>query len=179
MKTLAIQSADGITIDLDRTVQIASLRYFDASAFSARLRPLLNKDLPAALGAVRATLAASGEECILLWRSPTETWLLCATSAPITALERALADAEDCRLIPQTGGILAFHIEGPRTADLLERLGSTAATPQPGEALTGRLADITVTVFGVQSDEAVLLVDRVYADHLQGWIGETLYDFPK
>ncbi len=177
MKTLALQSADGVTIDLDRSLNVASLRYFDAAAVSARMRTLLNEDLPPAQAAVRARLGASGEECILLWRSPTETWLLCATSAPVAALERALADAEDCRLIPQTGGILALHVEGARTPDLLERLGSTTSMPQANQVLTGRLADITVTVFGVQPTEAVLLVERVYADHLLGWIRETLADF--
>ncbi len=178
MQTPTICSAGGIAVDLDRTVQIASLRYFDAVAFSARLTSLFGCGLPDALGAVRAKFAASGEECIFLWRSPTETWLLSATSMPIAALERELAGAEDCRLIPQTGGILVLHVEGPRTADLMERLGSTASIPRAGETLTGRFADLTVTVFGVQANEVVLLVDRAYADHLRGWIREALADFP-
>ena len=178
MRTPTIHSADGVAVDLDRSVQIASLRYFDAGAFSARLASLFGCGLPDALGALRARFAASGEECIFLWRSPTESWLLSATSMPIAALERELAGAEDCRLIPQTGGIFVLHVEGPRTADLLERLGSTASIPRAGEALTGRFADITVTLVGVQANEVVLLVDRAYADHLRGWIRETLADFP-
>jgi hypothetical protein len=49
--------------------------------------------------------------------------------------------------------------------------------PAVGEALTSRLAELTVTALRVQEQEIVLLVDRLYADHLLAWIRETIADF--
>jgi hypothetical protein len=49
--------------------------------------------------------------------------------------------------------------------------------PQLGESLLGRLADLSVHSVRVQEEEVLLLVERLYADHLLGWIRETIADF--
>ncbi|HUX72547.1 MAG TPA: hypothetical protein VMV25_01465 [Steroidobacteraceae bacterium] len=172
-------AARGIAVEREACVHVAALRHFDAETCSARLRRLLGEALPAPLHALRAQFANGGADCILLWRSPSETWLLCAAAAPIDALRKDWADAADACVVLQTGGIVALHVSGARTADLLARLGESTSMPRPMQALTARLADITVTLLGLQADEVLLLVERVYADHLFGWIRETLLDFPQ
>jgi len=49
--------------------------------------------------------------------------------------------------------------------------------PRPGEARRSRLADVPVLALSVGPGEALLLVDRADAEHLMGWIRETLLDF--
>jgi len=66
---------------------------------------------------------------------------------------------------------------GDRLAELLSRFGGTASVPRPGEARRSRLADVPVLALSVRPGEALLLVDRAYAEHLMGWIRETLLDF--
>ena len=172
-------AARDIVVERDATVQIAALRHFDAETCSTRLRPLIGAALPAPLQALRAQFADGGAECILLWRSPSETWLLCAAAAPIDALRKAWADAADACVVVQTGGIVALYLSGARSADLLARLGASTSNPRPMQALTARLADVTVTLLGLQNDEVLLLLERCYADHVLGWIRETLLDFPE
>jgi hypothetical protein len=45
-----------------------------------------------------------------------------------------------------------------------------------GEALTSRLAELAVLALCVRAGEILLLVDRVYADHLWAWIRESAAD---
>jgi hypothetical protein len=59
----------------------------------------------------------------------------------------------------------------------LVRIGAAAAVPKPGEALIGRFAELTVLALCLRQSEFVLLVDRVYAEHLLGWISATIGDF--
>ena len=49
--------------------------------------------------------------------------------------------------------------------------------PEPGEARTGRLAELTVQTISVQAGEYLLLVERVYANHLFEWMSKTAADF--
>ena len=172
-----MDSATGVTVELDRGVHIAALRFFDAEALCARIGGLIGGVPPPALGMVRGRFTAGGTPYILAWRSPTECWLLCEDAAPIEALRRELAQSRDACLVVQTGGILAVTVSGARTQDLMCRLGSPASLPRPGEARTGRFADVTVTVVGLADTELLLLVDRAYADHLLEWIRATIADF--
>jgi sarcosine oxidase gamma subunit len=92
-------------------------------------------------------------------------------------LATRLAGATDAYVVDQSGGIWVLRLTGSRVTDVLVRLGSTTAIPAVGQALTSRLAEITVTAVCVREGEILLLVDRFYADHLLGWIRETIADF--
>jgi sarcosine oxidase gamma subunit len=89
----------------------------------------------------------------------------------------AAADRSAGCFVDQTGGILAWQISGARARDVLERIGSAASIAAPGEARTGRFAELPVLTLSVRAGEFVLLVERVYSEHLVGWISETAADF--
>jgi hypothetical protein len=40
-----------------------------------------------------------------------------------------------------------------------------------------RIAELTVMTLCVEAGRTLLLVDRLYSDHLAGWMAETLRDF--
>ena len=164
----------GLSVRVQRQVEVASLRYFDtADRFVAVLREFLGTPLPAPLGALRA----SGTRFILLWRSPTETLLLSYDPAALAELDERLASEVDGCMVVQTGGIRVLRVAGPKARDLLLRLGSTPAIPALGEARTGRLAELHVLTACVQAGEYLLLVERVYANHLLDWIRASVADF--
>jgi len=163
----------GLTVHRDETLQAATLRYFGGDgAFAAALREVSGVALPEVL---RAT-SARGGEIILAWRSPTETLLLAGELA-LSELEARLAQAADGCLVNLTGGLKVLRVTGEGIPDLLCRLGGTGSIPQLGEARRSRMADVPVLVLSVRPGEALLLVDRAYAEHLMGWIRETLLDF--
>ena len=168
--------AGGMSIELDGSVRIAAIRYFDAGAIGEVLRETLAEALPDAQRVVRSR-GARTDPFMLAWRGPTEAWLLSPSDGPIDAVRKACETRDDACVVVQTGGIVAVHACGVRTPDLLARLGSAASIPRPGEARSGRFADVTVTVLGLAIDEMLLLVERAYAEHLLGWIRETLADF--
>ncbi len=172
-----MDSAAGIAVELDRSVHVATLRFFDADALGARIGGLLGGRLPPAQGSVRGRFAAGDTPYLLAWRSPDEVWVLCNDAAPLEALRQSLADSRDACVVVQTGGILALTVAGARTQDLMCRLGSPASIPRTGESRTGRFADITVTAVGLAENEMLLLVDRAYAGHLHEWIRATIADF--
>lgn len=177
MAELALNGPD-FSLKVDRRISIAALRYFATASVAGLLRDLSGCAVPGtgqALG--RAPSDSAAEEWILAWRSPTETLLLSTDSAALATLEARLAVATDACLVDQTGGIWVLRLSGSRVQDVLVRLGSTSAIPAVGQALTSRLAELTVTALCVQEHEIVLLVDRLYADHLLGWIRETIADF--
>ena len=168
--------AAGVTARMERWGAVASLRYCNASAMAPRVHKVLGTALPATLAAVRVP-NAGGVDVILAWRSPTETLLVSSDSAPIVALQAELSDAMDGCVVDQTGGIAVLRLNGERSADVLVRIGSSATVPNQGAALTGRLAELSVLAMRVGKPEIILLVDRVYADHLFGWIRATVEDF--
>jgi hypothetical protein len=179
--------ATGLSVRLDETLQIASLRYFDlAGTFVAALDSALGGPMPEPLRAVLRTMGGAGigtagteaaDELVLAWRSPTETLLLSHDSVRFTSIAQQAADRVDGCMVDQTNGIGAYTVTGVRAPDLLVRLGSTAAIPALGEARTGRLAELTVTSLCVRPGETLLLVERVYSRHLMGWIAATAGDF--
>ncbi|GAC1669707.1 MAG: hypothetical protein NVS9B2_14750 [Steroidobacteraceae bacterium] len=135
----------------------ASLRYFEPSgSLAAFVRDVTGQSLPAAQG---ATFDAANS-LMLAWRSPTETLLLCNDS-----------------MVEQTGGVCVYRVQGPRSGDLLQRMGAVSAVPGVGEARVGRLAELQVLTACVQAGEFLLVVERVYADHLVQWICTTVADF--
>ena len=94
----------------------------------------------------------------------------------LTPSGRDLAAAADGCMVNQTGGILVLRARGDKTGDLLLRLGSATAIAGVGEARSGRLAELQVLTVCVQPAEYLLLVERVYANHLVDWIAATVAD---
>lgn len=169
--------AHGVEVELDRSLQVGALRYCNAAEPGAILHTLFGAALPPPLRWAAAAMANGRGECLLVFRSPTETWVLTTDAETLHALRRALAGAPAACLVEQTGGILALRVTGERTRDLWQRIGLDGHFPQDGEALTCRIADVGVTVVCSTPHEILLLVDRLYVEHLLGWIGATLIDF--
>jgi sarcosine oxidase gamma subunit len=168
----------GLSVRVQRQVEVASLRYFDAAdRFAAKVREFLGGPMPAPLRALRTETAPGDAPFILLWRSPTETLLLSYDPAALTELDERVASEVDGCMVIQTGGIRVLRVAGPKAPDLLLRLGSAAATPAEGEARAGRLAELQVLTACVQAGEYLLLVERVFANHLLDWIRATAADF--
>lgn len=167
---------NGLTVDGIRGMQIACLRYFDASGeFPAAVRQALGKPLPQPLRADSATDGGESE-FILAWRSPTETLLLSTDRSAFLNLEKHLASAKDGCMVDQSGGLCAVRVRGSKSAQLLRRLGPSASIPGPGEARSSRLADLPVVALCVRDDTLILLVERVYIAHMLGWISKTAAD---
>jgi sarcosine oxidase gamma subunit len=167
----------GLSVSADRDVQIASLRYFDsAGGFAAAVREAVGRPLPEPLHALKVGSALQGPYVILAWRSPTETLLLTNDRAAFDELERQLAAAADGCMVNQTGGLCVLRVRGEKAGDLLLRLGAATAIPNLGEARSGRLAELQVLTACVHAGEYLLLVERVYANHLLEWIGATAAD---
>ena len=176
--------AAGLSVRVQRQVEVASLRYFDAAdRFLATVREVLEGPMPAPLralraqGTLRAEAASGGARFVLLWRSPTETLLLSYDPAALAELDERVASEVNGCMVVQTGGIRVLRVAGPNARDLLLRLGSASALPALGEARTGRLAELQVLTACVQAGEYLLLVERVYANHLLDWIRATVADF--
>ena len=70
-----------------------------------------------------------------------------------------------------------MRVQGVRTRDLLLRIGNEASVPTPGESRISRIAELPVVSLSVKPGETLLLLDRVYAEHLLNWIRVTLADF--
>jgi hypothetical protein len=173
-----VLDADGLSVAPRHFPWIASLRYFDAGGdFTAGLAALLGGAMPRPLQCAHYAPAA-GTGVRLICCHSTETLALCESSATGAALQAYCDGRADGCLVELTGGLWAWTVAGGRGADLIARLGSVAAVPGPGEARTARLAEIAATVVRVAPEELLLLVDRVYAEHLQAWMRETLADFP-
>jgi heterotetrameric sarcosine oxidase gamma subunit len=167
-------AAEGLRVEAQDDLLAASLRYFDAAgSFAAAVRETTGQPIPAALA---ATFTA-GSFLLLAWRSPTETLLLCSERAVFAELERRLLAATDGCMVEQTGGVCVYRVQGPRARELLQRIGAATAVPGVGEARTGRLAELQVLTACVRTQEYLLVVERAYADHLDGWIRTTVADF--
>jgi sarcosine oxidase gamma subunit len=168
-------AAAGVTVRIEPRVVAGTLRYFDADGgFAAGVAAVLGTPIPAALGA-RQCAFPTGSSGMLIWRSPTETWVVGGDSRCHAALERYAEGRDDGCYVDQTGGIVALSVTGANARGLLARLGSAA--PEPGQALTARFADVAVTAACCAPEEIWMLVERVHAQHLRAWIGETLADW--
>lgn len=161
-----------LAVRLDATCAVTTLRYFSADgAFAAAARAVLGAALPGTQAAVNAA------GMLLAWRSPTETL---AVGVDAAGLAPRLADAPDGCCIDLTGGMQVLRIAGARSGEFLCRLGGTGVVPRAGESRRGRLCDVPVQLVGLPgpaaATETTLVVERVYAPHLLGWIRETLAD---
>jgi heterotetrameric sarcosine oxidase gamma subunit len=170
--------AAGLRVVLDLDWRVASLRYFDpAGGFAAAVREALGCALPQPLCAAEVEDTANGGRSLLAWRSPTEVLLLTQSPALFAELEPRLAGAVDGCIVDQTGGIRVVRVEGARSADLLLRLGAPTAIPAAGETRSSRLAELQVLTACSRAGELLLLVERLYTDHLLEWIRATAADF--
>src|SRR5882672_6113489 len=99
--SLSPVAAPGIQVLLDRSMEVLSLRYFDAAgAFSGIVHSLVGMPLPDRL---RANTPSSGADGIILaWRGPTEALLLCAAAAVVQQLQDALTPLTDGCMIDLT-----------------------------------------------------------------------------
>jgi heterotetrameric sarcosine oxidase gamma subunit len=168
-------TTQGLSVELEVGMRVGALRYCDGATIGDAALRALGGSLPAPGKVVEA-----GTETLLAWRSPTETLVLCpegSSAEVLSMLAAALEGVLDACLVDQTGGIWMLRLQGPRVADLLRRLGATTAVPGLGECRIGRLAEITVASLRVREAEVLLLVERLYAEHLLGWIRETVADF--
>ena len=165
-----------LSVEPKQDWRVGSLRYFGpAATLEANLGSALGGPLPGPLAAVRYVSAQA--ELSLAWRAPTETLIMTADGAAFAALEsRAGEDRSAGYLVDQTGGLRAWQLAGARARDVLERIGSAGSIPALGEARTGRVAELPVLSLSVREGEFVLLVERVYSEHLLGWISDTAAD---
>src|SRR5580704_17289161 len=117
--------ADGLTLQTDVPLHVATVRYFDAGgAFAAAL-----------------TLAAgAGRSLVLAWLGPRETLALCADGARLEELAAQLTEVPGGQVVDLRGGLTALRLEGARAGEFLSRLGGFGTAPLPGEARRGRLA---------------------------------------
>jgi len=167
--------ADGISVEGMQSIQVAALRYFEATGpFAGAVQDCVGAPLPPPLTAA-ATHAPGGAQCILAWRSPTETWLLCDDPAAFAEMQERLLSPAGC-MVNQTGGLCALRLRGAKVRDLLLRLGASASVPGVGEARSSRVADLHVLIISLEADDWILMVERVYVAHLLEWIGKTIAD---
>jgi heterotetrameric sarcosine oxidase gamma subunit len=161
----------GLRVRLEPHAPAAALRYFShVGAFGDAVRTAA-----AALPETGKAVAA-GRGLILAWRSPSETLCLARTAERLQEVQAAVSASADGSFIELTGGISLVRIEGARIEELLCRLGGSASMPQPGDARRSRMADVPVLALSVEAGEVQLVLDRTYAEHLLGWIRETLLD---
>ncbi len=166
-----LAAAPGLSATLEHGLPVLSLRYFDAHGeFAAAAARATGAALPAPGCVVR-----SGP-FVMAWRSPTETLCLTAQEAALAAIAQPLADLTGGCTLELTGAVSAIHLEGGRLDELVSRLGGLAAAPAVGAAARARLADVAVLVLRLESEGASLLIERPLAEHLMGWIRETLPD---
>jgi sarcosine oxidase gamma subunit len=161
--------APGLRIVWDPGLHAASLRYFDPiDVFSRRIQALLGVPLPGVCRAIRAP--GLSDTTVLAWRSPTETLLLCDGPAAILQLQALVDSSNDGCVVDQTGGLLALRAQGEGIAELFARMGGHGTLPTPGEARRSRMADVPVLAIQARLGEILLIVERVYAEHLIDWL---------
>jgi sarcosine oxidase gamma subunit len=167
----------GLSVQLRREFKVGSLRYFDAAGpFTAAVGERLGGPLPEPLRAVRHSRGDARRELVLAWRSPTETLLMTADAEAFAAIEDAAQNSAAGCMVDQTGGLWPWRLTGAGSREMLLRLGSTASIPAVGEARMSRVAELPVMALCVREGELLLVVERVYSDHLLGWIAETAKD---
>ena len=161
---------EGLRVQSAQAVPAAALRYLTRTGGFAAALGALGLSLPEcgqALGAQDLTLA---------WRSPSETLCLAASAERLAHLHARLGAHADGCLVELTGAVDVVTLSGTRVADLLVRLGSSAALPGQGEARRSRMADVPVLAIALEPARVQLILERTYSEHLLGWIAATLAD---
>jgi sarcosine oxidase gamma subunit len=162
-----MDSATQPEVSVNMSARIASLRYCNPRGVFAAALPGLRHAVPEPLPweVVRAAAAAAGKYA---WRSPTETVWICDSPPRFDEIKSALKEADDGYLVDQTSGRRLVQLRGPRSGKLLAHLGSGFAEMAVGASKIGRMADIAVLVCRPSEEEWLLVVDRLYLEHLLG-----------
>ena len=162
-----MDSARQTGLSVNGSVRIASLRYYNTrGVFSAALSKLrIVVPEPLRCKVAQPTLGALD---ILAWRSPTETVWICDSQPRFDEVKSALKEADDGYLVDQTGGRRLVQLRGPPSGKLLARVGSGFAEIGVGASKIGRMADIAVLVCRPSEEQWLLVVDRLYLEHLLG-----------
>jgi hypothetical protein len=169
--------APEVWISRDQNLHVASLRYFDRDAFSRSVQERLGMPLPGVCSALCAPNLSDLDTTVLAWRSPTEALLLCNDPAVVLQLQVHLDSGNDGCVVDQTGGLLVLRLKGTRVAELFARIGGHGTLPDLGQAKRSRLAEVPVLAIQVQLGEILLVVERVYAEHLMNWTQVHALDF--
>jgi sarcosine oxidase gamma subunit len=171
----SVDTPDG-RVSLDRRMQVASLRYFDSMGeFARAVETSIAIALPRPLRA-NGAIRAGGAGAVLAWRSPSESLLICSDAAPLTKLRTDVAHLKEGCVVDQTGGAWVFRTSGTHISDLFERMAGQATLPALGEARASRVADVPVLAIQVTPDEVLLIVERLYAEHMMGWVRASAAD---
>lgn len=174
---LAPVQSEGLSASVEETICVASLRHFSHTGdFASRLRTLLGTALPDTGQMLRVRGGTPEAHWLLAWRRPGETLALTPQPAALEALELAVETVTDGCLVELTGGLLPLHVRGAALGPLLARTAAANVAPRPGECRTGRLAEVPVTVLGIEPDEVLMLVERAFAPHVLATIRVTARD---
>jgi hypothetical protein len=168
-------NAPGVWISWDQSLHVASLRYFDRDALSRSVQGLLGMPLPSVCRAICAPNLPDLDTTILAWRSPTEALLLCGEPALILRLQNLDSRGAGC-VVDQTGGLLVLRSKGTRVCELLAGIGGHGSLPDLGQAKCSRIAEVPVLAIQAQLGETLLVVERVYAEHLMNWLRASAAD---
>ena len=141
--------------------------------------------LPGGVATVAAALAAAGlpelpraGECRgtdpwLVWRSPSETWLVSSQAAHGEPVSQALAPGIHplCCALDIGAGVLAVDLQGPMLDGLMARLVAAESLPRhAGEGTSARLGEIRVALLRLAADRLWILADRAHDHHLHAWL---------
>jgi sarcosine oxidase gamma subunit len=169
--------SDGLRVGARRGWEVASLRYFGRDGiFAAVVRECIGQSVPGPLQAIALVPAVHDAEVVLAWRSPTETLFLSSERAVFAEIQQRVAAVADGCMVDQTGGVSVLDVQGRRAVDLLQRMGARTCIPALGEARAGRMAEVHALTACIRPGEYLLFVERVYADHLAGWVRATAAD---
>ena len=173
----AVETA-GLHVRVDRSWQVAALRSFEPlGPYAAEFLAWSGTGLPAPLRAIAPQWPAMLSTFILAWRSPTETWALSMDAPSFNDLKTRVANSQHGCCVDQTGGLWVLKATGERVADLLLRIGAVASVPSAGDAHVSRIAEVPVLTMCISPGETLMVVERVYAEHLLNWIRATAGDF--
>jgi heterotetrameric sarcosine oxidase gamma subunit len=165
----------GITVVSDAAMTVASLRYFVADGgFAAAVRRHLGVDLPIDPNSIAI---ADRPTTLLAWRRPGECLLISPEFGLADELVTTSGGLSDGRAINLTDGTCVLRIGGHRSAELLSRMSCHGSIPLADSARATRVAELPVVLIRALSDEVLLLIDRLYVEHLMQWIRASIADF--
>lgn len=165
----------GITVAADSGMTVTSLRYFMPNGpFATVARRYLGVDLPLEPNAIAI---ADRPATVLTWRRPGECLLISPDSGIIDGIMKASGRLADGRAINLTDGTCVLRIRGSRSAELFSRIGGHDSMPPARSSRASRVAELPVILIRAQSDDMLLLVDRVYVEHLMQWLRASVADF--
>lgn len=159
----------------DAAMTVASLRYFMPNgAFATAVRRHLGVGLPIDSNSIAIT---GRPTTLLVWRRPGECLLISPESGIFDELVTASGGLSDGRAIDLTDGTCVLRIGGRRSAELLSRISCHGSIPPAGSARATLVAELPVVLISALSDDILLLIDRLYVEHLMRWIRVSIADF--